>query len=361
MADIDKRGGRYIARWRDPAGRQRSRSFGRKLDAARFLTGLQADQQRGAYTDPGAGKVTLAEYATTRWLPAQLHLRPNSVTLYDAHLRNHILRLLGDRPLGSVRRPDCKALVAALSASLAPATVATAYAIFRSVMASAVDDGLIAANPASRVPLPRTEAAPFVLPTAAEVAAVAEAMPARYEVTVWLAAGAGLREGEALGLLAHRTDFLRRHIAVLEQMQNGILCPPKTRASQRVVPVDDFILTRISEHIRGFPPGPDGLLVTSRTGRSVRRNSFGQCWRNAVAGAGLPRGTTFHALRHFYASTLIAAGLNPKEIQVRLGHATITETMDCYGHLFPASSEHGRGAIGAQFTTDHHQEGISNE
>ncbi|HEY5115652.1 MAG TPA: tyrosine-type recombinase/integrase [Nakamurella sp.] len=54
-----------------------------------------------------------------------------------------------------------------------------------------------------------------------------------------------------------------------------------------------------------------------------------------------------HDLRHFYASTLIAAGLHPKTIQSRLGHASITETMDTYGHLFPEAEEQGRGALDA--------------
>ena len=61
----------------------------------------------------------------------------------------------------------------------------------------------------------------------------------------------------------------------------------------------------------------------------------------------LAEGTRFHDLRHFYASTLIAANLNPKVIQARLGHATISETMDTYGHLFPDSEELGRGVIDA--------------
>jgi hypothetical protein len=56
-----------------------------------------------------------------------------------------------------------------------------------------------------------------------------------------------------------------------------------------------------------------------------------------------------HDLRHFYASTLIAANLNPKVIQARLGHATITETMDTYGHLFPDAGDLARGAIDAMF------------
>jgi hypothetical protein len=57
----------------------------------------------------------------------------------------------------------------------------------------------------------------------------------------------------------------------------------------------------------------------------------------------LPKGTRFHDLRHFYASMLIAVNLNPKVIQARLGHASITETMDTYGHLFPDAEDLGRG------------------
>ena len=63
----------------------------------------------------------------------------------------------------------------------------------------------------------------------------------------------------------------------------------------------------------------------------------------------LQTGTRFHDLRHFYASALIAVNLNPKVIQARLGHATMAETMDTYGHLFPDASDHGRGALDAMF------------
>nr|WP_066948889.1 tyrosine-type recombinase/integrase [Microtetraspora fusca] len=57
------------------------------------------------------------------------------------------------------------------------------------------------------------------------------------------------------------------------------------------------------------------------------------------------QGTRFHDLRHFYASSFIRASLNPKVIQARLGHATIAETMDTYGHLFPDDEDLGRGAV----------------
>ena len=91
--------------------------------------------------------------------------------------------------------------------------------------------------------------------------------------------------------------------------------------------------------------------MTNAIGKIVKRNSFGQCWRQAVSRAGLPAGTRFHDLRHFYASALIAANLNPKVIQARLGHASITETMDTYGHLFPDAEDLGRGTIDAVLGT----------
>ena len=367
MADVDDRwyrnlngrkvpiarhgtGKRWAARWRDANGKQRTRVFERKLDADNFVTGQRADLMRGSYIDPREGKITLRSYAQQRWLPAQVHLRPNSASLYASHVANHIVPLLGDRPLGALRRPDCTAFVAALVAKpLAASTVHTVYAVLRSLMQSAVEDQLIPANPCSRVPLPRLDKRVVVPMPAASVSALAAAVPARYELAVWLAAGAGLREGEGLGLTVPRVEFLARRLVVVEQMQNKVLSPLKTRASRRVIPLDDLVLNAVTAHMQRWAAGPGQLLITNRLGRPVQRNSFGHCWREAVKAAGLLGGTRFHDLRHFYASTLIAAGLHPKVVQERLGHATIAETMDTYGHLFPDASEHGRGALDAVF------------
>jgi integrase len=109
--------------------------------------------------------------------------------------------------------------------------------------------------------------------------------------------------------------------------------------------VDDVVLQSITNHMRQCQPGVNDLLVTNRLSAPVRRSSFGECWRVAVESCGLPPGTRFHDLRHFYASALIRAGLHPKAIQSRLGHATMAETMDTYGHLFPDAEDHGRGAL----------------
>ena len=143
-----------------------------------------------------------------------------------------------------------------------------------------------------------------------------------------------------------RVNFLQRRVQVLEQAQNGALAPLKTRASRRVVPVGDWVTEEVSAHLQRYGPGPCPASSTSdEAGRIVRRNAFGHAWRAAAKAAGLPAGIRFHDLRHFYASALIAANLNPKVIQERLGHATIAETMDTYGHLFPDAEDLGRGAV----------------
>lgn len=344
------KGVRWQVRYRDADGVQRKENFRQRAAADARAKIVGANLLTGAHIDPKAGRVSLRSFAREQWFPAQVHLRANTRALYESHLRTHILPVLGDRHLSVLRRADMKQFVAALAGKgLAPSTAKTVYAVLRSIMQSAVDEGLIAGNPCSRVPLPRVERRVVKPLTADEVQRLADNITPRYEVTVWLGAGAGLREGEALGLLLSRVDFLRRRLLVEEQLQSGELSPLKTKASRRMVPLDDLVLNKLADHLKRWPVGPDGLVVRNRCRRPVQRSSFIYCWQEAVEAAGLPKGVRFHDLRHFYASTLIAAGLHPKTIQSRLGHATISETMDTYGHLFPDADDQGRGVLDAAF------------
>ncbi|MEU4823101.1 tyrosine-type recombinase/integrase [Actinomadura sp. NPDC023710] len=338
---------RWLACWTGSDGREKTKAFRVKAHAQAHATAQEADRLRGVYVDQKRGRTTLEDYATGKWLPAQVHLRPNSADTYGSHLRTHILPMFGRRRLGELQRSDMKAFVGMLADRLAASTVHTVFAVLRSVLQSAVDDGMIPANPCARVPLPRVEPRVVVPMAAADVLALADAITGRYRVTVLLGAGLGLREGEALGLTVARVDFLRRIVRVEEQAQGGKLVPLKTKASRRRIPADDLILAEITRHMQRprWTPGPEGVLVTNRCGRIAQRKSFNTCWREAVEEAGLPEGTRFHDLRHFYASGLIRANLNPKVVQSRLGHATMAETWDTYGHLFPDDEEAGRGAI----------------
>lgn len=103
----------------------------------------------------------------------------------------------------------------------------------------------------------------------------------------------------------------------------------------------------------GHEGGPDQIVFTNGAGKPVQASAFRDACRAAVMTAGLPEGTRFHDLRHYYASALIRANLNPKVIQARLGHASITETMDTYDHLFPDAGGLGRGVFDALFPDVH--------
>ena len=78
----------------------------------------------------------------------------------------------------------------------------------------------------------------------------------------------------------------------------------------------------------------------------VRRASFFQrVWRPALDAAKLPRQTRFHDLRHYFASLLIRHGESVKTVQARLGHASATETLDTYSHLWPDSDDRTPEAV----------------
>ena len=112
MASVQKRpDGRWRARYRDAADKEHARHFGRKADAERWLDEVRSDLLRGSYVDPAAGRVLFADFART-WLQAQPH-RPGTALLYERTLRLHVYPRIGDRPLGSIRRSDIRALVTA--------------------------------------------------------------------------------------------------------------------------------------------------------------------------------------------------------------------------------------------------------
>jgi integrase len=386
----NKNARRWLAVWAAADGTETSRAFAKRSDAERHATLQEADAQRGiSSADPKRAAITVRDYGESKFLPSMLHLRPNSADTYTSHLRNHIYPLLGNRRLGTITRSDVQAFVSAVSCKVAPSTTETVYAVLRAMMQHAVDDDpqVIPANPCTRIKLPksRKRVVEPLSPTA--VLALLDTITPRYRVAAVLGVGLGLREGEAFGLTLPRVDFLRRKVQVLSQAQRGQLAADlKTEASTRTIPADDWVLNQISGHIQRFGTGPGEAIVTNRLGKVAQRNSFGDRWRLAVAEARtcgrspaapfeggmcgercadpahcLPKGTRFHDLRHFYVSTLIAANLNPKVIQARLGHATITETMDTYGHLFPDAEDLGRGAIDTIFAVALTEQGRNQE
>lgn len=348
MASIQKRpNGKWRARFRDDEGQEHARHFERKVDASQWLDTVTASLVRGDYVSPGAGVVTFREYAE-RWRAVQPH-RPTTAELVERHLRVHVYPAWGTRPLRTIRTTDVQALIKTLHADLAPATVVVVHRYVTAILKAAVADRELAVSPAAGVKAPKIPRRQIVPMTVDEVEAIREAMPGHLRALVILAAGTGLRQGEAFGLTLGRVDFLRRRLTVDRQLvglsgREPTLQAPKTDASVRVVPLPQVVVDALARHVQDFPPSEDGFLFTNLNGDPLRRSAFGTAWRQACAAAGV-RGHTFHSLRHFYASLLIRHGESVRTVQDRLGHASATETLETYAHLWPDSDDRTRAAV----------------
>lgn len=338
-------GMRWRARYVDEDGREHARSFGRKVDAQKWLDDFTAAVVTGQYVDPKAGQITFRDYAE-RWREMQVQ-RPSSRAHVETMLRRHAYPALGERRLAAILPSDVQVWVKGLE--LAPATVAVVHGIVSTVMKSAIRDRRIVANPCNGSKLPKVQRKQVVPLTTEQVAAVRDALPSQLQALVTLAAGTGMRQGECFGLTVDRVRFLERMVTVDRQLvtvqgQKPELAPPKTQASNRTIPLPQVVVDALAAHLAALPAVADGLVFTL-SGKPITRSVFGHKWRKAVETAELPAGTGFHALRHYYASLLIRHGESVKTVQSRLGHASAVETLDTYSHLWPDSDDRTRDAI----------------
>ncbi|HZI97088.1 MAG TPA: site-specific integrase [Actinomycetales bacterium] len=289
------------------------------MDARRWLDETTAAVVTGAYVDPKAGRQTVRDYAEA-WRASQVH-RATTAAHVETMLRRHVYPTLGDRPLASVLPSDVQTLVKRLSGDLAPATVGVIHRILAGIFKAAVRDRRLASSPCEGTRLPRTVRERVEPLTLKAVEALTAAVPSRYAALVTLAAGTGLRQGEAFGLTVDRVDFLRRTLTVDRQLvllpgREPYLAPPKTAASVRTIPLPRVVVEALAAHLAEHPADDGGFVFTSEGGRSLRRTRFSErVWRPAVAKAGLPTSTRFHDLRHFYASLLIVRRVAPDATQ----------------------------------------------
>ena len=347
MAHIEKRSDRrkpWRVRYRDPLGRERSRSFTRKADADRFMATVQADLIRGDWTDPRLSQITVDEWAV-RWLRTKSHLKPKTLTGYRSNLKAHVLPAFGRYQLRHIDRMAVEEWIADLQATgLGPSGIRQARQVLNSMLTLAVDAGYLATNPAEAVRTPRQPEPQMLFLDADQVDRLANTIHERYGTLVYLLAYGGLRWGEAAALRRGRCDLVRSRISVAESVSEAggeLHFGPTKNHRSRTVGIPGFLRDLLDEHLhQHVPDEPDALVFTSPQGAPLRNSNFRrQVWYTAVEQADLPQGLRIHDLRHTCASLLIAAGANPKAVQIHLGHSSISVTMDRYTHLFPSDVE----------------------
>ncbi|WP_460691876.1 site-specific integrase [Mycobacterium intracellulare] len=179
--------------------------------------------------------------------------------------------------------------------------------------------------------------------TTEQVWALHNAVPDHLKVAVLLGAFAGLRVAEVSGLRVSDVDFIR---GVVHPKQQWADKPLKTEGSSAPIPIPQDLALLLSASVQKYPgemmvtngPGTNrcGPWIIERAIRDVRGGIDG-----------LPEGFSFHDLRHYLASLLIARGCDVKTVQARLRHSSAKTTLDTYSHLWPDADESTRSAIGA--------------
>lgn len=330
-----------------PGGPEITKHFVRKVDAQRWEREQILRIEQGTYLSPEQQRITLSTYRS-QYIARQMW-RPRTVDLSTRALER-CERILGkDRPLTSVKRSDVEALVKQLSDTLAPSTVRQTFQHFRSLMRSAVADGLVIIDPTVRIRLPAPPSNELIVPNPETVRALMEAATPMMSTAIMLGAHVGLRAGEVQGLRSADVDFLRRTVSVRVQLgrigKGFELCELKTRASQRIIPVPQSVIDVVASHIARNGTGPDGVLIHHRDGY-MHDNAFNWQWRLAQRGAGLKEGSLrFHSLRHAFASSLISSGCSVKAVADSMGHQSPSITLNTYASLWPGDEDRIRSAI----------------
>jgi integrase len=255
--------------------------------------------------------------------------------------------------------------------------------VVRQVLAQAVADNRIAANPALHVKLPgnnKSTAAvvddPVQFLTAEQVSQLVAATPWPYNVLVSVAAWSGLRAGELAGLqvgdvtLPPKTSSpntpgtlrVERTLATIDGKL--VYQEPKTKGSRRTVPLPthatDLLAGYLAEHPNAKNPAAPLFPAIRLTGDPAPaipeldwRNPlqhkvfYRLVFKPAVHKANLNPALVFHSLRHTYVSLCVAAGIPPLEISRFAGHSTVTTTLGVYAHLFESDHSAAMGALGA--------------
>ena len=332
-----RNGRRWRARYRGPDGRVRSRSFARKLDAERWIDTQLVRIDRGEWTDPAAGDVTLAEWSQ-KWMRSLL-LKATTRAEYESLLQSRILPEFGAMAINRITPTAIREWTASMIADgLSASRVRAAKGRLAQCLEVAVIDGMLLRNPAAAVNTPPVRRRPQRFLDVADVAALAEAaenQQAGSGLVVQVLAYVGLRWGELVALRRSRIDMLRRRIEVAESATEiGATLTWSTPKSHepRTVTMPSTVVDQLAEHLGSV--ASDELVFTAPRGGPLRSSTWRrQVWVPATSEVGV-EALRVHDLRHTAASLMISSGASIKAVQRQLGHSTATMTLDLYGHLY---------------------------
>lgn len=374
------KGKRWLACWTDPDGQDRTKAFKTKAPADKFWRDQESARDRGEYRDPNAGREKFADIAQ-RWLSSRT-VDPSSGIRYESLYRLHVEPEFGRRAVRAIKPSDVAAFQSTLGERVGPSTVATARLVLLGVLDLAVADELIKSNPARASVVPKVEAGSterVVAWSDKRVLALVDAHPDSLRLLPTIGSTCGLREGELFGLAAEDFDFDEGVVHVQRQIKkigpDYVFALPKNDRP-RVVPLPSWTAQNVRVHTTRYKPEPlslpwekptgplrtHNLLFRWADGGHMKPRAYSETvWKPALVAAGVippperdargrrryvtTRKEGTHQLRHYFASVMLADGVNIRELAEYLGHADPGFTLRIYAHMLPDSHERARNAM----------------
>ena len=329
---------------------------GTKKDAEQKLSELLHQLDSGTFVKPG--KTTLAEYLEKRWMRdyARPNLAPRTVEGYESIIRQHIIPTIGNVLLTQLKPEHLQRYYSEKLASGrcdGRGALSHHHTCLHRALKMALQWGLVSRNPADAVTPPRPRRSEMQTMNEDEVQALLEAAKAEpYYPLFYLLLFTGLRRSELLALIWRDVDLIMGEVSVsrpLHHLRDGsiVIRQPKTARARRKVALSPSATLVLSEHkekralecaMLGMPLKDDSLVFSQVDGKPLLPDTVSHAWARIVKRAGIKH-FRLHDARHSHASLMFKAGVHPKIVQERLGHATISTTLDLYSHVAPGLQE----------------------
>jgi len=345
---------------RDPETGKRRQQWhtirGTKRDAERALHEMIVALEKGTYAKPN--RLTLGEWLT-QWFQSYVIMQttPRTQESYQSIMRCHLVPALGAIPLIQLQPQHLQSYYARAlsegradgSGGLSARSVLYHHRILSEALSHAVRVGMVARNVAEVVDPPRPTRPKLATLASDDIPKLLEAVAETpYYVFFSTLLYTGLRRGELLALRWRNMDLDMASIYVVEtafKLASGeyVIKEPKTPHSRRAVALPPSLALLLRQHRvdqektcsqLGRRLSDDDFVFARLDGRPLDPNLMTRTFAKILRKAGLPH-VRLHDLRHTHATLMLKAGVHPKVVSERLGHASIAITLDTYSHVLP--------------------------
>lgn len=266
----------------------------------------------------------------------KVEVRNSTIHNYLKNINTWILPQLGDLEVDNITRKNLQSFITEFASTHKQNTVINITKPISGSLKWAEENGYIDSSPWKNIKIPKDFSEKEIeVFTKDEISLLLEAKHYQQikKDMIILGYRTGMRIGEILTLRWEDINFNDRFLTVkrtLSGYENNTpeITEPKTRKSRRRIDLDEITLKMLNDR-KGVK---EGYVFCKKDGSVYSRQAINlprMCKSVGIE----PR--SFHALRHTHATVLLAAGVNPKIVQERLGHAKITTTLDTYSHLIP--------------------------